>query len=133
MEAERALNEINLETARNHQRASEKALENITKALDMRTSLLAQMTISILTCAHPKWEGCTVQEAALKAREVLEEVEHPSPEEKANYITTGTNKALATPGPTVPRKSQPMRAGQFYEKPDKFDQLLAEKRNTPSS
>jgi hypothetical protein len=109
VEAERALNAINVETANNHRLASEKALEKVTSALDMRTVCIAQMATSIITNSSPHWPGCTAREAVVLAKEILEEVQHPTPEpaktdEKPLNRFDAATLPIFTPARTAPRK-----------------------------
>jgi hypothetical protein len=71
-----AMNEINLETAKNHRTASELALKKMTETLDMRTTIVAQMAATLLTGKQPY--GSQIKEAVEHARAILAEVEHPT-------------------------------------------------------
>ena len=111
--AERALSALQLETAKNHRAASEKVLEKVAGALDMRSVCLAQMATSILTNSHPNWPGCTPREAVLMAREILEEVEHPSPEPKPEPAPTKSKLELTGDNVFTPHRPQPRRIGWY--------------------
>lgn len=45
-----------------------------------RVALLTQMALAIITNANPNWHGCSAREAVILAKEIIAEVEHPTPE-----------------------------------------------------
>jgi hypothetical protein len=114
VETERALNALNVETARNYKEASEKTLKQITEALSMRTVTVAQMATSIMTNSNPHFLGCSVQEAVKLAQEILAEVEHPTPDKEPKEHELVTRKIAGVKNPPIVRQpGMPVRMGWY--------------------
>jgi hypothetical protein len=110
---QRALNDINLATAKTHEATAKKVLEQVTQALSMRTVTIAQIATSLICNAHPQFAGCTVQEAVKQAAAILAEAENPSPEPKESTAPGQAHIAGIKVPPIQRRPGQPVKIGWY--------------------